>query len=247
MKLTKSQLKRIIKEELESVLSEEEVSLEDELFGPEAMIEIPTAQLNEDLGVLTIPLGVVLAIGATAGLFAAPRILKGFLTARSRIFQKDLEAKAQMEYRLVAEILSSDVVLKMKIEKYLEVLDVVENNKGKRSPELALIRKQKTPLSKEITADIQDKMREYGETIDSPYVKAIFQRRITRGYWRSDIRQKLIKDIADELSKTEESPALTLDLNAALRAVKAGEAGSERENKVSMARRASAAQRSKQL
>ena len=153
-----------------------------------------------------------------------------------------------MEFRLVAEILSSDVVLKMKIEKYLEVLDVVENNKGKRSPELALIRKQKTPLSKEITADIQDKMREYGKTIDSPYVKAIFQRRYVRNSsWRSDIRQKLIKDIADELSKTEESPALTLDLNAALRAVKAGEAGSEREDKVSMARRASAAQRSKQL
>ena len=115
MKLTKSQLKRIIKEELESVLSEEEVSLEDELFGPEAMIEIPTTQLNEDLGVLTIPLGVVLAIGAAAGLFAAPRVLIGFLTARSRIFQKDLDAKAQMEFRLVAEILSYVVVLKMKI------------------------------------------------------------------------------------------------------------------------------------
>ena len=59
MKITKTQLRQIIKEELEAVMEgDESLGIDDLLSEP---VEVSGSDLNEDMGAISIPLAVILA------------------------------------------------------------------------------------------------------------------------------------------------------------------------------------------
>jgi hypothetical protein len=220
MKITKTQLRQIIKEELEAVMEgDESLGIDDLLSEP---VEVSGPDLNEDMGAISIPLAVILA-----GL------------ARKAEW-KELQAQVPNELVLLYETIKTDVVLRDKIEKYFEILEVVEKNKGKRSKELAIVRKAAKELSPEISRDIERIMDKFTSQITSPIVRRMVQREFGMGI---DMRKRLFRHIKGTVTA---SPALTSDVNAALKAVQAS-AEPERKEKASMARRSKAAQRSREL
>ena len=135
MKITKTQLRQIIKEELEAVMEgDESLGIDDLLSEP---VEVSSSDLNEDMGAISIPLAVILA-GLTG---VGSLLVQRHLAAQKRKAEwKELRAQVPNELVLLYETIKTDVVLRDKIEKYFEILEVVEKNKGKRSKELAIVR-----------------------------------------------------------------------------------------------------------
>lgn len=235
MKITKAQLRQIIKEELEAVMEgDESLGIDDLLNEP---VEVSGSDLNEDMGAISIPLAVILAGLAGVGSLLVQR----HLAAQKRKAEwKELQAQVPNELVLLYETIKTDVVLRDKIEKYFEILEVVEKNKGKRSKELAIVRKAAKELSPEISRDIERIMDKFTSQITSPIVRRMVQREFGMGI---DMRKRLFRHIKGTVTA---SPALTSDVNAALKAVQAS-AEPERKEKASMARRSKAAQRSREL
>jgi hypothetical protein len=236
MKITKAQLRQIIKEELEAVMEgDESLGIDDLLSEP---VEFSDSGLNEDMGAISIPLAVILA-GLTG---VGSLLVQRHLAAQKRKAEwKELRAQVPNELVLLYETIKTDVVLRDKIEKYFEILEVVEKNKGKRSKELAIVRKAAKELSPEISKDIQRIMDKFTSQITSPIVRRMVQR--DPGADPRQIRKDLFKHIKGTVAR---SSAITSDVNAALKAVQAS-TEPERKEKASMARRSKAAQRSREL
>ena len=238
MKITKAQLKRIIKEELEAVMGgDENLGIDDLLSEP---VEIPDSDLNEDMGAISIPLAIVLAGLTGVGSLLVQKYLKA---QKSQEEFRQIQAQVPNELILLYETIKTDPVLRNKIEKYFEILEVVEKNKGKRSKELAIVRKAAKELSPEISGDIQRIMEKFVSGISDSMVRKLVTR--DSGFDDREMRKRLLKDIADAVAP---SSAITSDVNAALKAVQASaEPEPERKEKISMARRSRASQRNKQL
>jgi hypothetical protein len=236
MKITKARLKEIIKEELEAVMGgDENLGIDDLLNEP---VEVSGSDLNEDMGAISIPLAVILA-GLTG---VGSLLVQRHLAAQKRKAEwKELQAQVPNELVLLYETIKTDVVLRDKIEKYFEILEVVEKNKGKRSKELAIVRKAAKELSPEISRDIERIMDKFISQITNPTVRRMVQR--DPGVDPRQIRKDLFRYVKGVVAA---SPALTSDVNAALKAVQAS-AEPERKEKASMARRSKAAQRSREL
>ena len=236
MKITKARLKEIIKEELEAVMGgDENLGIDDLLNEP---VEVSGSDLNEDMGAISIPLAVILA-GLTG---VGSLLVQRHLAAQKRKAEwKELQAQVPNELVLLYETIKTDVVLRDKIEKYFEILEVVEKNKGKRSKELAIVRKAAKELSPEISRDIERIMDKFISQITNPTVRRMVQR--DPGVDPRQIRKDLFRYVKGVV---DASPALTSDVNAALKAVQAS-AEPERKEKASMARRSKAAQRSREL
>ena len=236
MKITKTQLRQIIKEELEAVMEgDESLGIDDLLSEP---VEVSGPDLNEDMGAISIPLAVILAGLAGVGSLLVQR----HLAAQKRKAEwKELQAQVPNELVLLYETIKTDVVLRDKIEKYFEILEVVEKNKGKRSKELAIVRKAAKELSPEISRDIERIMDKFISQITNPAVRRMVQR--DPGVDPRQIRKDLFRYIKGTVAP---SSAITSDVNAALKAVQAS-AEPERKEKASMARRSKAAQRSREL
>ena len=236
MKITKTQLRQIIKEELEAVMEgDENLGIDDLLNEP---VEVSGSDLNEDMGAISIPLAVILA-GLTG---VGSLLVQRHLAAQKRKAEwKELRAQVPNELVLLYETIKTDVVLRDKIEKYFEILEVVEKNKGKRSKELAIVRKAAKELSPEISRDIERIMDKFISQITNPAVRRMVQR--DPGVDPRQIRKDLFRYVKGTVAA---SPALTSDVNAALKAVQAS-AEPERKEKASMARRSKAAQRSREL
>lgn len=236
MKITKTQLRQIIKEELEAAMEgDESLGIDDLLSEP---VEVSGSDLNEDMGAISIPLAVILA-GLTG---VGSLLVQRHLAAQKRKAEwKELRAQVPNELVLLYETIKTDVVLRDKIEKYFEILEVVEKNKGKRSKELAIVRKAAKELSPEISRDIERIMDKFISQITNPAVRRMVQR--DPGVDPRQIRKDLFRHVKGTVTA---SPALTSDVNAALKAVQAS-AEPERKEKASMARRSKAAQRSREL
>ena len=236
MKITKTQLRQIIKEELEAVMEgDESLGIDDLLSEP---VEVSGSDLNEDMGAISIPLAVILA-GLTG---VGSLLVQRHLAAQKRKAEwKELRAQVPNELVLLYETIKTDVVLRDKIEKYFEILEVVEKNKGKRSKELAIVRRAAKELSPEISRDIERIMDKFISQITNPAVRRMVQR--DPGVDPRQIRKDLFRYVKGTVAA---SPALTSDVNAALKAVQAS-AEPERKEKASMARRSKAAQRSREL
>ena len=237
MKLTKVQLKRIIKEELEAVMGgDENLGIDDLLSEP---VEIPDSDLNEDIGIISVPLAVVM--WPVAAILGANFIRNYLKRKKSQEEFRKIQAQVPNELILLYETIKTDPVLRNKIEKYFEILEVVEKNKGKRSKELAIVRKAAKELSPEISGDIQRIMDKFASQITSSMARTLVTK--DRGFDAREIRKLLFKHVKGTVAP---SSAITSDVNAALKAVQTS-AEPERKEKVSMARRSKAAQRNKQL
>jgi len=236
MKLTKSQLKQIIKEELESVMGADENLGIDELLSEP--VKISGMDLNEDMGVISVPLAVVLAGLTGVGSLIIQRYLRA---KKSQEEFKEIQAQVPNELALLYEAVKTDVVLRSKIEKYFEILEVIEKNKGKRSKELTTIRKAGRDLSPEISRDIQRIMDKFASQITNPMAQTLVKR--SRDFNAREIRKVLLKHIKGTVAP---SSAITSDVSAALRSVQA-ETEPERKEKKSMARRSKAAQKAREL
>ena len=237
MKITKSQLKRIIKEELEAVMGgDENLGIDDLLSEP---VEIPDSDLNEDIGIISVPLAVVM--WPVAAILGANFIRNYLKRKKSQEEFRKIQAQVPNELILLYETIKTDPVLRDKIEKYFEILEVVEKNKGKRSKELAIVRKAAKELSPEISGDIQRIMDKFASQITSSMARTLVTK--DRGFDAREIRKLLFKHVKGTVAP---SSAITSDVNAALKAVQTS-AEPERKEKVSMARRSKAAQRNKQL
>ena len=236
MKITKTQLRQIIKEELEAAMEgDESLGIDDLLSEP---VEVSGSDLNEDMGAISIPLAVILA-GLTG---VGSLLVQRHLAAQKRKAEwKELRAQVPNELVLLYETIKTDVVLRDKIEKYFEILEVVEKNKGKRSKELAIVRKAAKELSPEISRDIERIMDKFISQITNPAVRRMVQR--DPGVDPGGRRNVKIKHIKGTVAR---SSAITSDVNAALKAVQAS-TEPERKEKASMARRSKAAQRSREL
>ena len=106
--------------------------------------------------------------------------------------------------------------MRNKIEKYFEILEVVEKNKGKRSKELAIVRKAAKDLSPEISRDIQRIMEKFVSQITNSMARTLVTR--NRGFDAREIRKLLFKHVKGTVAP---SSAITSDVNAALRSVQA--------------------------
>lgn len=261
MKISKSQLKRIIKEELESVMTEEEPDanadpFDDELLNPKTDKEIPSIS-----SVLAeIDLGTAYLIGEAASAilvlsYAAMKIVIGpavsrYLADRNAEIMRGLNEEEKAEATLLVELLADDVVLMYKMEKYLEILDIVAENKGKRSKELAKIRKAKKTLASEVNRDINRKINEYIETISGDELRAYLtpRRRGGRGSMATRaVTIQLIKAIKEkaDLPQAEKPRAITTDVLDAMDAVRSEEAERESDDDRERRDRSRAAQRQK--
>ena len=263
MKITKTQLKQIIKEELESVIMEEEPDanadpFDDELLNPDDDKGIPSIS-----SVLAeIDLGTAYLIGEAASAilvlsYAAMKIVIGpavsrYLSDRNAEIMRGLNEEEKAEATLLVELLTDDAVLRFKIEKYLEILDIVAENKGKRSKELAKIRKAKKTLASEVSRDINRKINEYVETISGENLRAylIPRRRGGRGSMATrEVRDALFKAIRAkaeaDLPKAERPRAITTDVLDAMDAVRGEEAERESDDDRERRDRSRAAQRQK--
>ena len=236
MKITKAVLRQIIKEELEAVMEGDENLGIDDLLG--VKVEIPDSDLNEDAGIISVPLAIVLAGLTGVGSLLVQKYLKA---QKSRAEFREIQAQVPNELILLYETIKTDVVLRDKVEKYFEILEVVEKNKGKRSKELAIVRKAAKELSPEISRDIQRIMDKFASQITNSMARTLVTR--DRGFDAREIRKLLFKHVKGTVAP---SSALTSDVNAALKAVQAS-AEPERKEKTSMARRSKAAQRSREL
>ena len=236
MKITKAVLRQIIKEELEAVMEGDENLGIDDLLG--VKVEIPDSDLNEDAGIISVPLAIVLAGLTGVGSLLVQKYLKA---QKSRAEFREIQAQVPNELILLYETIKTDVVLRDKVEKYFEILEVVEKNKGKRSKELAIVRKAAKELSPEISRDIQRIMDKFASQITNSMARTLVTR--DRGFDAREIRKLLFKHVKGTVAP---SSAITSDVNAALKAVQAS-AEPERKEKTSMARRSKAAQRSREL
>jgi hypothetical protein len=72
-----------------------------------------------------------------------------------------MKKEASDEFMMLLETLRNDRILMMKIERYIALVIFLESNKGKRSAELAALRKEKKNLSPEITREIETKTQKY--------------------------------------------------------------------------------------
>ena len=236
MKITKAVLRQIIKEELEAVMEGDENLGIDDLLG--VKVEIPDSDLNEDAGIISVPLAIVLAGLTGVGSLLVQKYLKA---QKSRAEFREIQAQVPNELILLYETIKTDVVLRDKVEKYFEILEVVEKNKGKRSKELAVVRKAAKELSPDISRDIQRIMDKFASQITNSMARTLVTR--DRGFDAREIRKLLFKHVKGTVAP---SSAITSDVNAALKAVQAS-AEPERKEKTSMARRSKAAQRSREL
>lgn len=261
MKITKSQLKQIIKEELESVIAEEEPDanadpFDDELLNPDDDKGIPSIS-----SVLAeIDLGSAYLIGEAASAilvlsYAAMKIVIGpavsrYLADRNAKIMKDLNEEEKAEATLLVELLTDDIVFMYKLKKYLEILDIVAENKGKRSKELAKIRKAKKTLASEVHRDINRKINEYVETISGEDLRAYLDQRRRGGSGSMATRAvttrliMAIKTKAD-MPKAERPRAITTDVLDAMNAVRGEETERESDDDRERRDRARAAQRQK--
>ena len=261
MKITKTQLRQIIKEELESVITEEEPDanadpFDDELLNPDDDKGIPSIS-----SVLAeIDLGSAYLIGEAASAilvlsYAAMKIVIGpavsrYLADRNAKIMKDLNEEEKAEATLLVELLTDDVVFMYKLKKYLEILDIVAENKGKRSKELAKIRKAKKTLASEVSRDINRKINEYVETISGEDLRAYLDQRRRGGSGSMATRAVMtrlimaIKAKAD-MPKAERPRAITTDVLDAMNAVRGEETERESDDDRERRDRARAAQRQK--
>ena len=201
-------------------------------------VEISDSDLNEDMGAISVPLAIVLAGLTGVGSLLVQQYLKA---QKSRAEFREIQAQVPNELILLYETIKTDPVLRDKVEKYFEILEVVEENKGKRSKELAIVRKAAKELSPEISRDIQRIMDKFASQITNSMARTLVTR--DRGFDAREIRKLLFKHVKGTVAPTS---AITSDVNAALKAVQAS-AEPERKEKTSMARRSRASQRNKQL
>ena len=175
MKITKAQLKNIIKEELEAVMGGDENLGIDDLLGEP--VEIPNSDLNEDMGVISVPLAIVLAGLTGVGSLLVQQYLKA---KKSQEEFRQIQAQVPNELVLLYETIKTDPVLRNKIEKYFEILEVVEKNKGKRSKQLAIVRKAAQDLSPEISRDIQRIMDKFASQITNSMARTLVTRDLVK-------------------------------------------------------------------
>ena len=219
---------------------DENLGIDDLLSEP---VEIPDSGLNEDAGIISVPLAVVLTSLAGIGSLFIQNYFRNKRKRENEEKFRQIQAQVPNELILLYETIKTDPVLRNKIEKYFEILEVVEKNKGKRSKELAIVRKAAKELSPEISGDIQRIMDKFVSGISDSMVRKLVTR--DSGFDDREMRKRLLKDIADAVAP---SSAITSDVNAALKAVQASaEPEPERKEKISMARRSRASQRNKQL
>jgi len=257
MKITKSKLKQIIKEELEAVMQGEEDTFDDPILSLEPGKEIPSIfsqsdELNEadpaaltEIAVLSYGVGQFLALASIAGIMGYSFIskkVKNFFSERQARIIRQMNEQMAAEAKLLVELLTDDPVLKLKIEKYIQILDIVESNKGKRSEELKKIRAAKKPLSDEISRDIRRKIDEYVENIEQgefrDFVKA--HRKHRKGALNTrDVRRSLIRAIEKKINMPEatESPALSSDVLSAMDAL-SGESDRDRQRRAAASKQA---------
>jgi len=176
--------------------------------------------------------------------------VSGYLAKREAEIMRGLNEEEKAEATLLVELLTDDAVLRFKIEKYLEILDIVAENKGKRSKELAKIRKAKKTLASEVSRDINRKINEYVETISGEELRAylIPRRRGGRGWMATrEVRDALFKAIKAkaDMPKAERPRAITTDVLDAIDTVRGEEAERESDDDTERRARSRAAQRQK--
>jgi len=164
MKITKKQLKQIIKEELEAVMAGAESFPGDgktPVLSPDEL-GLEGGGMIAEVGVGTITLGVVLGIAAWKGVglvaTAAKSILGGSLRLASRAannLANDLAnqikaaevEKAQEILNQVATVLDADEDLNALADEYHKLTDQVGGIKGRRGTEYADIRKRQKEVA----------------------------------------------------------------------------------------------------
>jgi len=171
MKITKTQLKRIIKEELEAVMAGGEIGdqifSDDELEGPPEDIVVDTGlegeeMITEDAGLASIPTGTLLGIAATSFIVTSAGIAAGNLVAqvaglmlgaaKAKYVEKTKQWKRDA---FQAQLAKGEDILK-KIEDHLsankELLALAEENHGRWSEET---RERKRELAKEFAVAVE--------------------------------------------------------------------------------------------
>jgi len=177
----------------------------DALFDNTIEMEV---QLNEDMGVVTIPLAFVVSL-VGGGLVAA------YLKGRSIKQAEELEQEARDELAILIETLKDDVVLLSKVKKFIALTIHLDGKKGKRSKELAEQRREHKTLSKEITHDISDKSSRYIQAQPNPektHVLIRYGKRLS-DISESDIRE-MLKDLARQSLESEEAPVEAPEMSA---------------------------------
>jgi hypothetical protein len=155
VKITKRQLRKIIKEELES---EQDTGLADELFPGENMFEavgVGTIALGTALGILGVYAVGKIGVFAKNILKAAGSAAQRAATQRARQLQRQME---QGQFDQLVEYLDTDENLSALVIEYHRLVDEVERIKGKRGPEFQQVRADRKRVASELSAAVDDAM-----------------------------------------------------------------------------------------
>jgi len=112
MKITVSQLRRIIRETVEETMNEFDDVVSDEEFDAILVTETKSKRLNEDFGFGTILLAGVLGVLAVKGIGVAAKAAANLVGNMTLSHQEKVERNAalarQAEYKAVIDLLSND-------------------------------------------------------------------------------------------------------------------------------------------
>ena len=179
MKITKTQLKQIIKEELGKVIREDEEELE-AIMGEEDELEdewFPPG-LEEAVGIGTIALGTALGIlGAYGGVTLGRKTWKLFKTI-DRKLGKALARKARENARQVRgeareeirDLLANDYQLEELVNEYHRLVLEVERIKGKRGPEYKAIRADRKEAGEKLRKHVEELLQNIPDLV-SPHLR----------------------------------------------------------------------------
>lgn len=202
MKLLMENWNKFVNEDDEGASDNE---LYDELFPADSAdpdnLELP---LEEAVGVGTIALGVVLGIIAYKGIGVLARGLISSAEGVLQIAGAVAEEKARVELKnltteyqkKILNVLEEDEEITWMIERYAELTEIVENNKGARSPELAADRRERRSLSKEIPAAIEKAFVAYRANLgqdDTEVANAVYSRTGGTSQFRKNLNLRRTK------------------------------------------------------
>ena len=184
MKITRAQLKQVIKEEIARTLAEdggvtpEDKDLEDEWFPGETISDEPEVEpepLAEAIGLGTIALGTVFGILAYKGFGVvgktAARILQRghgnlerYVDRRTREIKQEIRGSAEEQ---LDEFLLNDEELARLVYRYDDLMAQVEKIKGQRGGEYTAIRAERKAVGEELRVYVAEAIENAIQSVPS--------------------------------------------------------------------------------
>ena len=166
MKISKSRLKQILKEELEAMAST------DADYDPfEELGDISVeSNMNEALGMVTIPLIAAAVLAGGAGFLAYVKKKRAEALA-------EVEELADSNLILLKEAIVTDPILLMHAKKVAELTIILDMSKGLRSAELQEMREEHKNRSNDLRSGVQSAIDKFNSDIETKYTVAAAGRR----------------------------------------------------------------------